>query len=80
MWTGALALVSWAGEGMPWAVIGETGERLTDNLDMLRPSCQREGQVRTRQCYNTAQKERGSGPNGGDGAMRTNAEPLFIYQ
>lgn len=40
-------MVSWAGDGIPWAVIGETGERLTDNLDMLRPSCWREGQVRT---------------------------------
>lgn len=38
MWTGALALVSCAGDGMPWAVIGETGERLRDILDMLRPS------------------------------------------
>lgn len=38
MWTGALALVSWAGDGMPWAVIGDEGERLRDILDMLRPS------------------------------------------
>lgn len=38
MWTGALALVSWAGDGMPWAFIGETGERLIDILDMLLPS------------------------------------------
>lgn len=47
MWTGALALVSWAGDGMPWAVIGDEGERLRDILDMLRPSCDRQGQVRT---------------------------------
>lgn len=39
MCTGAFALVSWAGEGMPWAVIGETGEWLRDILDRLRPSC-----------------------------------------
>lgn len=31
-------MVSWAGDGMPWALMGETGERLSDILDMLRPS------------------------------------------
>lgn len=38
MCTGALALVSWAGSGMPCAARGETGERVRDKRDMLLPS------------------------------------------
>lgn len=38
MCTGALALVSWAGRGIPWAARGETGDRVRDSRDMLLPS------------------------------------------
>lgn len=38
MCTGALDLVSWAGRGIPWAARGETGDRVRDSRDMLRPS------------------------------------------
>jgi hypothetical protein len=33
--------VSWAGEGMPWVLMGDTGDLLRDIRDMLRPSWQR---------------------------------------
>lgn len=39
MCTGALALVSWAGRGMPCAARGDTGERVRERRDMLLPSC-----------------------------------------
>lgn len=38
MCTGAFALVSWAGKGIPWAARGETGDRVRDSRDMLLPS------------------------------------------
>lgn len=38
MCTGAFALVSWAGRGIPWAARGETGDRVRDSRDMLLPS------------------------------------------
>lgn len=38
MCTGALDLVSCAGRGMPWAARGETGDRVRESRDMLRPS------------------------------------------
>lgn len=50
IWTGALALVSWAGRGMPWAARGDTGERVKDRRDMLLPSCGTEHTTRSQQC------------------------------